>query len=51
MSSQKYLEMLETSQTKKALLILRSELAPLNAEPSRLNMLSRSASCRSRTAS
>lgn len=38
---QKFLELLEQAQTKKALSVLRSELAPLQHSPERLHLLSR----------
>ena len=41
-AEQEYLELLETSQTKKALAVLRSKLAPLNHDAERLHQLSRS---------
>ena len=40
-AEQEYLELLETSQTKKALAVLRSKLAPLNHDADRLHQLSR----------
>ncbi|KAL7414801.1 hypothetical protein BDY24DRAFT_18376 [Mrakia frigida] len=39
-AEQEYLELLETSQTKKALVVLRSKLAPLNLDAERLHRLS-----------
>lgn len=38
---QKFLEALEVSEAKKALVILRNELAPLNTDSDRLHLLSR----------
>lgn len=38
---QKFLEALEASEAKKALVILRNELAPLNTDTDRLHILSR----------
>lgn len=38
---QKFLEALEALETKKALVILRNELAPLNSDSDRLHLLSR----------
>lgn len=38
---QKFLEALEALETKKALVILRNELAPLNTDSDRLHLLSR----------
>lgn len=40
-AEQKFLEYLEARETKKALLVLRNELAPLNHNPDRLHQLSR----------
>jgi len=40
-AEQEYLELLETSQTKKALGVLRSKLAPLKLDAERLHRLSR----------
>lgn len=40
-SQQKYLELLEAQELNPALVVLRSELAPLNIDPERLQLLSR----------
>jgi len=40
-SQQKYLELLEAQELNAALVVLRSELAPLNIDPERLQLLSR----------
>ena len=38
---QKYLELLEQQQMKRALIVLRSEITPLQPDPSKLHELSR----------
>jgi hypothetical protein len=40
-SQQKYLELLEAQELNAALVVLRSEVAPLNHDPERLQLLSR----------
>jgi len=40
-SQQKYLELLEAQEVNTALIVLRNELAPLNIDPERLQLLSR----------